>query len=263
MKTNISLVMITKDVDDIIEKSLNSVVNIVNEIVIVDDYSTDKTRSIAEKFKAKIYLRHLDSLSKQKKWAIKKTKNQWVLLLDSDEILSEGLREEIKKIFRRKIMNVSAFFIPYQNHFLGKPIKYGGENYQMIRLFRKDKIKIKDLLIHEKVEIKEGIVGKLNNKIYHYSYRSLWQMFKKFTWYGILEAKQRYKNKETSSFKKIFFYSLHMFYARFIEDKDYRDGLWRIPLDLGFAYMEFLTYFLLGVKNFFNNCYKFYKKKQN
>ena len=241
--------MITKNVEDIIEKSLNSVVDIVDEIAIADDYSTDKTRTIAKKLGAKIYLRHLDSLSKQKKWVIKKTKNKWVLLLDSDEVLSVGLREEIKKIFSSKKINFSAFFIPYQNHFLGKPIKYGGENYQMIRLFRKDKIKIKNLLIHEKVEIKEGRVGKLHNKIYQYSYRSLWQMFKKFTWYALLEAKQKYKNKEKSSLKKIFLYPLHMFYARFIEDKGYKDGFWRIPLDLGFAYMEFLTYFLLGVKN--------------
>ena len=67
-------------------------------------------------------------------------------------------------------------------------------------------------------------------------------MYKKFTDYAIREAKQRRLNGESTSLKKIVMYPPHMFWARFIKDEGYRDGLFRIPLDLGFAYMEFLTY---------------------
>lgn len=255
--------MTTKNNEDIVGNSLDSVKEIVDEIIIIDDYSSDKTRKIAKNFRAKIYLRHLDSLSQQKKWGIKKAKNKWVLLLDSDEVLSVKLKNEIKKIFEKKKINFSAFFIPYQNHFLGKPVTHGGENYQMIRLFKKKDAFIKNLLLHEKVEIKKGKLGRLVNRINHYSYRSLWQMFKKFTWYGVLEAKQKYQNNEKSSLKKIFLYPVHMFYARFIEDKGYKDGFWRIPLDLGFAYMEFMTYFLLAIMGKINKVYKFVKKNKD
>ncbi|PIZ67364.1 hypothetical protein COY12_02075 [Candidatus Roizmanbacteria bacterium CG_4_10_14_0_2_um_filter_33_96] len=60
-------------------------------------------------------------------------------------------------------------------------------------------------------------------------------------------AKEKYLSGEKSSFKKVFIYPIHMFWARFITDKGYEDGLFRIPLDLGFAYMEFVTYFMLAI----------------
>ena len=77
-------------------------------------------------------------------------------------------------------------------------------------------------------------------------------MFRKFTDYGIRMAKEKHLSGDKSSLKKIFIYPIHMFWARFIEDKGHEDGLFRIPLDLGFAYMEFVTYlilFILNIKN--------------
>ena len=72
-------------------------------------------------------------------------------------------------------------------------------------------------------------------------------MFSKFTDYSVREAKQKIDRGEKPSLRKIFFYPLHMFWARFIEDKGYKDGLFRIPLDFGFAYMEMMTYVLLWI----------------
>lgn len=237
--------MITKNAASTLEECLASVRAIVDEIIVVDDYSTDDTREIAKKYQAKIYLNHAQSLSSQRQLAINKAKNQWVLFLDADEVLSNELRKEIKELMINEINKYVAFYIPYQNHFFGRRLNYGGEDYRMIRLVKKNCVVIKSVLVHEKIEVKKGKVGFLKNKIYHYSYRSLWQMFKKFTSYAILEAKQKKINGEKTSLKKIILYPIHMFYARFIEDKGYKDGIWRIPLDLGFAYMEFLTYFLL------------------
>ena len=99
--------------------------------------------------------------------------------------------------------------------------------------------------IHAVYKIKTGKIGQFKNKIDHYSYRSLSQLFIKFTNYAIREARQKKSRGEKSSLKKVFLYPAHLFWARFIKDKGYKDGLFRIPLDLGFAYMEFLTYFLL------------------
>jgi hypothetical protein len=77
-------------------------------------------------------------------------------------------------------------------------------------------------------------------------------MFSKFTDYGIRMGKEKFLNGEKSSFKKIFIYPAHMFWARFIKDKGFEDGFFRIPLDILFAYMEFMTYitlFILNIKN--------------
>lgn len=252
MKNNLSVLIITKNAGPIFERCLKSVYDLADEILIIDNYSFDTTLELAKKYAAKIYLHEEEDLGKQKAWGLKKSKGKWVLVLDSDEMVSEKLKKEIKSILRpfhgkRAKNDKSAYEIKFQNHFLGRPVRHGGENYKMLRLFKKGSVVINPSLVHEKFKIKKGEMGKLKNKIYHYSYRSLRQMYIKFTDYAIRDAKIRGEKGEKSSLKKIFIYPLHMFYARFIKDKGYKDGLFRIPLDLGFAYMEFLTYFLLSL----------------
>jgi len=242
MNSKLSLLMISKDADDLLEKSLKSSKGLVDEIIIIDDFSSDNTLEIAKKFNAKIYLHHERDFGKQKAYGLEKVSGDWVIALDSDEVISAKLKNEIKHL---KTLNYTGFYIPFQTHFLSRPLYFGGENYKKLILFKKDSTKIDLALVHEEFKISKGMVGELKNKINHYSYRSLWQMYKKFTDYAIREAKQKLKIGEKTSFSKIFLYPLHMFWARFVEDKGYKDGLFRIPLDLGFAYMEFLTYLLM------------------
>ncbi|PIS16108.1 hypothetical protein COT62_00145 [Candidatus Roizmanbacteria bacterium CG09_land_8_20_14_0_10_41_9] len=115
----------------------------------------------------------------------------------------------------------------------------------MLRLFKKNHTKISPNLVHERFELVSGKAGILKNPIIHHSYRSLSQIFAKFTNYGRREAERKYRKNEPTSLKKIVLYPLHMFWARFIKDKGYRDGFFRMPVDLGYAYMEWLTYMLL------------------
>lgn len=250
MKRKLSGVMITKNAEGTIGQSLKSLEGLADEIIIVDDHSTDRTTEIARKFKAKIYDHQETDYGKQKQYAIEKTSGDWILILDSDEIVSEGLREEIyttlnpSASFRASTKHVThdAYLISFQNHFFGKQLKHGGEDYKKLIFFKRDSVKIDPALVHEKFESKSGNIGVLKNKMLHYSYRSLPQMFAKFTDYGIREARQKHLKGEKSSLVKVFLYPPHMFWARFIKDKGYRDGFFRIPLDLGFAYIEFLTY---------------------
>lgn len=244
----ISVLMITKEPDLIIESSIDSIKRLADEIIVIDDYSKKKGLDLIAKFKPKIFYHKEHNLGKQKAWGLKKCKNEWVMSLDSDEIVSRELAIEIKDAIRQSHSDVSGFIIPFQNHFLGRALYHGGEGYRMLRLFRKKYGYIKSSVVHERFEIKAGKIKFLNNKILHYSYRSISQVYIKFTDYAKREAEAKFKNKEKSSLKKIVLYPVHMFYARFIKDKGYKDGLFRIPLDLGFAYMEFLTYMLLALK---------------
>lgn len=243
-KHSLSLVMITKNAADTLAKSLESVGDLVNEIVIVDSYSTDKTVEISKAFGATIYFHPYKSEGEQRKIALSKAHGEWILILDSDETISSKLEEEIKE----KLSNAkkhSGFIIPFQNHFLGRIVRYGGENYQKLRLFRRRSkdIYLREIVVHAELKGAKRAIGLLKNKINHYSYRSISQMYRKFTDYALREAKQKKQQGERTSLKKIVLYPVHMFWARFIEDKGYKDGFFRIPLDAGFAYMEFLTYF--------------------
>lgn len=244
----LTVLMITKDPDPIIERSINSVKRLAGEIVIIDDFSKKGSLDLILRYNPKVFFHKESNLGKQKAWGLKKCKSEWVLSLDSDEIVSPELATEIKNAIKQAHSDISGFIIPFQNHFLNRAINHGGEDYRMLRLFRKKDGYIKSSLVHERFELKSGKIKYLKNKILHYSYRSISQVYTKFTDYAKREAVIKFKNNEKSSLKKIILYPVHMFYARFIKDKGYKDGLFRIPLDLGFAYMEFLTYLLLAFK---------------
>ena len=247
MKNNLSLLTATYNSQKTVEKTFESVTGLVKEIIVVDNNSTDETVKIAKKYKAKIIMYKGKNLGRQYQKGLKNVRTKWVLILDSDEYLSDHLYKELKTLFlnKKNLEKYDGYFIPFQNHFLGRPINFGGENYKMLRLFKKNKVIITSEKTHQKYLLKSKKVGYLKGKIIHHSYQSLCQTYKKFTYYAIEEAKKKLKKNEKITLKKLFLYAPHMFYARFIKDRGYKDGLFRIPLDLGFAYMEFLTYFIL------------------
>jgi len=243
-KPNLSLIIITKNCSQTLERTLRSVVDLVDEIILVDDHSTDQTLAIAKQYHAKIF-DYSGSFGQRKLFALKKADGNWILNLDSDEVLSKKLKTEIRVILKNP--SASAYYLPYQNYCFDRPLLHGGEKYQMLRFFKKEAAIINNNLIHEHFELKAGYqVGKLRNNILHYSYRSLPQIYSKFTQYALLLANEKTRKNEKTGLKKIFLYPIHMFWARFFKDKGYQDGfIVRLPLDLGFAYMEFLTYFLM------------------
>lgn len=242
MKPRISLLMITKNAQKMIGQALASVKDLIDEIIIIDGGSTDNTLKIAKKFNPKIYRYIGDNLGEQRANGLNKATGDWVLVLDSDEMIAKELISEIKSKVQTHDSTVQGYYVPFQNHFLGRKLKYGGEDYKKLILFKKKSASINPVLVHENFKVK-GKIGHLKNKIFHYSYNSLSQMYIKFTNYALREARQKIKNGEKTSLKKIFLYGPHMFWARFIKDKGYKDGFFRLPLDIGFAYMEFLTYF--------------------
>lgn len=248
-RAGLSVLMITKNAAETLEKSLASIKKIADEIIVVDSNSTDRTVEIAKNYLATVYVKEFTDIGKQRMFGLSKASGKWILILDDDEIVSERLMNEIKSKVENKNLKINGYYISYQNFFLDQPLQFGGEDYKMLRFFRRNELSIKPSLVHNKLELKNKNVGYLKGKIFHHSYRSLPQMFFKFHDYGIRMAKEKYLEGEKSSLKKIFLYPAHMFWSRFIEDKGIEDGLFRIPLDLGFAYMEFVTYITLFILN--------------
>ena len=252
MNAKLSVLMITKNAAETLEKSLASIKKIADEIIVVDGGSSDDTVLIAKKHHSKIFNYKGRLWEDQCQIGLEKAVNDWLLVLDSDEVVPQKLSKEILSVIHDIKMNCTGYYIKFQTHYLEKPLCYGGENYKKMVLFKKKFGLVKQTLGHYFYEVKKGKTGQLKNKILHYSYRSVSQMFVKFTSYGIRMGKEKYLGGEKSSFKKIFLYPIHMFWARFITDKGYEDGLFRIPLDLGFAYMEFVTYVSLSFFNLKN-----------
>ncbi len=244
----LSVVLVTKNAEELLSSCLASVRSIADEIIAVDVRSTDRTRSILKHHQATIITTTSNHLGRNKARGIQLTKHRLIFLIDSDEIVSKKLQQSILRLKRRKRL-AHGYRLSFHNHFMRRRLRHGGEGYRMVRLFQRNKATMHASSVHEHLEVPSGDIRTLAGHIDHFSYRSIPQMFRKFSAYALLEAAEKHREGERSSFKKIALYPIHMFWARYVVDRGYRDGLWRIPLDLGFAYMEWLTYTSLALRN--------------
>lgn len=221
---SLSVVIITHNEASMIKGCLESVVW-ADEIIIVDDNSTDRTKVIAKKYTKKIYTRALDGFASQKNFAVSKATKDWILLLDADERVSGQLAQEIKDILKQKT-SVAAFNIPFVNYFLGKRMNHGGWQHEThIRLFKKNKAKYVNQQIHEYLDI-FGETGQLHFPIYHFSHRDISSNLLKTKQYAELEAHYHYTRHSPLVTKwSILKGLIKHFWWRYVQEKGYKDGM--------------------------------------
>lgn len=219
----ISATIITLNEENNIAKALDSLKGIVQEIIIVDSGSTDKTLEIARKYKTKIYIREFDNFANQKNYTVTKATGEWILSLDADEQVSEELAKEIKNA----VLNdeFTAYLIPRRNFILGSEIKHSRWSPdQHIWLWRKDKGKwVGD--VHEEVVV-SGRVGILKNSKIHHSHKIVSEFINANNKYSEFEASMLYKNGVHFSFVKMMWQAFFEFFIRFIYKWGFLDG-WR------------------------------------
>jgi glycosyltransferase involved in cell wall biosynthesis len=242
MNIKLSVVTIAKNEAPFIESFLEAV-SFANEIVVLDNDSSDRTRNLACLHTPHVFSSNETSLGKLKQFALTKAQGEWILLLDVDEIVSDQLREEIQTVLKATSI-YNGFQIPYQNYFLGHPLRCRAQEYSKIRLFRRDSGNVTDTIVHEEVIVKSPI-GKLNSKINHYSFRSLPQVLRKFTHYAHAETPILIKKNEPVGISQLTLYPAHMFWSIFVTGSGYQDGIWGLLLALCFAYYELARYWFL------------------
>jgi len=230
-KLPVSVVILTKNEERNIEECIQSVVGWADEIIVVDDESTDRTVEIAKSLGAKIFARKMDIEGRHRNWAYQQAKNDWILSLDADERVTEDLKKEIEKILN-PVCEYSAFTIPRRNYIGDYWVKWGGlYPSPQIKLFRKDKFKWEEVEVHPRALL-DGKCGHLKNDIIHYTYQNWEDFLNKLNKQTTLEAIKWYKLSLTDPKKarrKMNF--IHMlwrmgdrFLRSYIRKKGYRDG---------------------------------------
>lgn len=197
MKRNkVSVVILTFNEERNLPDCLEAV-NWADEIIMVDSSSSDKTIEIAKKFKCKVFQREFEGFGKLKNYAISKTSNNWILNLDADERVTNELRKEIESELENPEFN--GYYFPRKSYIGKKWLKYAGQypSYQL-RLFRKDKGRFEDSVIHERAKVK-GKTGYMKNDLVHYNFRSWKGFIDKMNWLTSIEAKE-FLNKKFVSF---------------------------------------------------------------
>src|SRR3989344_5797566 len=127
-----------------IEDCLKSV-SFADEIIFVDNSSTDQTLKIAKKYTLKVFTRENNlMLNVNKNFGFSKASEEWILSLDADERITDELKKEIKSIIKNNKKDVNGFWIPRKNKIFGKWMEHTGwyPDYQL-RLLKKLILKIK------------------------------------------------------------------------------------------------------------------------
>lgn len=189
MKT-LSVALAVYNEENNLSSCLKSIKELAHEIVIVDGGSTDRTLDIAGEFGAKIIRTNNPAnfhINKNK--AIDEAGGDWVLQLDADEVVTEQLKDEVKKVIA-KDSNINGYWIPRKNFFLGKFLTKGGQypDYTL-RLYRRGKGRLPAENVHEQAKV-SGKVGYLKNDLLHLRDKDFSIYMRRFNRYTDLLAKQ-------------------------------------------------------------------------
>lgn len=217
----LSAVLIVKNEVKKIEKALASL-SFCDEIVVIDDGSTDQTQKIINKIapKAKIIERNLNNdFASQRNFALDIAQGQWILFVDADEVVSSALREEIIGVVNNKDNEVEGYYLKRKDLFLGKWLEYGEtNNVKLLRLAKKNSGKWSGK-VHETWQIK-GPTETLTNPLLHYAHDSINDLTQKISFYSTIRAQELAKEGLKGSWWQIILYPK----AKFLQNYFFRLG---------------------------------------
>lgn len=156
---DLTVVILTFNEEIHIRRCIESVSSIARQIIVIDSESTDSTVGIAKSLGAEVYSHKWPgNQAEQFNWAIDNVKidSSWILRLDADEYLSEGLRAEIEQRLPTLDPNVSGVVLPLSNIWMGRELRYGGSKIGILRIFRTGKGRYGVRKMDEHLEILNG-----------------------------------------------------------------------------------------------------------
>ncbi len=150
----------------------------------------------------------------ERNYLIKKSKNEWLLFLDSDEKVSDELEAEINNTKYQK-SNISGYYIKRKNYFLGDCVG----NDKILRLVKKGAGEWYRG-VHEVYRLKTGQAGNLKGPIIHYTADNLHVYINKIKVYTLMHAIENLKEDKKSNLLKIIFYPIAKFILTFLKSKN-------------------------------------------
>lgn len=203
-KLPITVIILTYNEELNIEKCLKSVAGWTDDIVVVDSYSTDATKAIAERYGARICEHPFTNQAEQFNWALDAVaiKNEWIIRLDADEEITQELWEEIADVLPRTEKEITGFYIKRRVYFMGRWIRHGGYYPTWIlRLWRKGKARIESREMDEHVILLEGKAGKLAHDFIDNNQKNLESWTAKHNNFSTREVRARSKKESEDTLK--------------------------------------------------------------
>ncbi|HXT63758.1 MAG TPA: glycosyltransferase family 2 protein [Pyrinomonadaceae bacterium] len=215
-----------------------------DEILVVDSFSTDATLNICREYDARVIQHEYINSAKQKNWAVPQCRNDWVLQIDTDEILEPGARDEIEQVIGSAEAQVGAFRFPRKNHVLGRWIRRADiyPDFQ-IRLFRRGAGRWDEREVHAHVNV-SGEIKTLEHHILHFGMPNISKQLRNLDRYTRYEADELRKVGVTFGWTRVTLRPWLVFLKRYFWHLGFMEG-WR-----GFILCAYLAiyYFLSQAK---------------
>ena len=199
----ISACIISFNEEKKIEDCLQSLQPVVDEIVVVDSLSTDKTLEIAGKYTDKIFNQEFLGHIEQKNLAVDKASHDWILSLDCDERLSEQLQRSILAV-KDELDNADAYCMSRKTFYVYRWLNHCWYPDIKTRLFNRNTARWGGINPHDHIKTEGSNIVRLKGDIHHYSFDSIsdhLQTIDKFTEIGADELVK--KNKRFSLFSPL------------------------------------------------------------
>lgn len=242
MKNKLSVLIPCKDEELNIAFCIESIFPIADEILIADSGSTDKTMEIAKEYGCRVIEREYVNSANFKNWAIPQARYEWILLLDSDERATPELLEEIRSILSSDTTEYDGYNIFRRNFLFGKEVKRSWGKDKVIRLFKRDISKYKDMRVHSEVVVSSGKVGFIKEKLVHYTYWNYAQIMEKYERYTTWAAEDLSDKGVKPGFINLTFTPAWRFFRHYILQGGFLDGRGGLIVCGLSAYYVFLKY---------------------
>jgi len=223
-KIPLSVFMIAKNEEDRIGRAIQSVIDWVDEVIIVDSGSTDETVKIAEALGAKTYYKDWQGFGRQKRYGESLCRNDWILNMDADEVITPSLQEAIKTLFHRGQFAHDMYRVkrivmpPYgKQRFTSYGIlDYARPGDYFRRLYNRHKAEYRDDPVHDSLILKDknprpNAIGTLKGIMLHYCFRSFSHMVQKIDFYSTMQAQSLYQSGRKISAARLLFEPLLSF----------------------------------------------------
>jgi glycosyltransferase involved in cell wall biosynthesis len=194
-----------------------------DEVLVLDGGSADGTVEVARANGARVETRAFDDFGRQRQAAIGMARGEWLLFVDADERVSDGLAAEVRAAASGG--EHAAYWIPRRNYIWGGWVRGGGWwPDAQLRLFRRSRTRFpSDQAVHEVPEV-DGPLGHLRCALVHYNYESIGQFVAKQRRYARLDAARRLAAGETSRLKRLISAPVREAHRRLVAERGYVDG---------------------------------------
>jgi glycosyltransferase involved in cell wall biosynthesis len=239
--SKLSAYVLTFNEEDKIREAVASI-TWVDEIVVLDSHSTDRTEQICREYTDKVHQCDFQGFGKLRNRALELVTHDWVLSLDADERATEELRDEIRTELARG-PRADAFFVPRKNFFLGRWIRHGGwyPDYRQPQVFNKHRMRYREDMVHEGFHL-DGRIGYLCGHVLQFPFRDLGQYLQKMSRYSTLMAEQMAQRGRKFRPHQLITHPLFTFVKMYGLRQGFRDGMPGLILALLYAYYTFVKY---------------------